>query len=419
VLLKIGNQLHCVVIDHKKNKEQLTMGERNTVAVVSHILESTCSTTEVEEEIIVDTLAGISSRLTNMMSIEANQPHLPVSLSKKQMDTNVAAWKATSKKNIPNKTWMRLLLTEYPDSNKKTSACHCKDDALRTRFKKRFPPENIKFDDNNKQKWKFCPNVEFTWKGDWQMSAINSHYTMTTKVLGNLSFVCAETEKEHMAGTYGHLSKKSLIELLTYLVEHTGLGDSSQFMDLGTGLHGPALFASLLSGCRACGIEKSQSRAYTGVAHLIEWVAANPNVPDVCCKSAAAYFNGDIFEIGARDLDTTTHLYCYDSAFTPELKYHIVSIFLESSCQYGVFFHDGCGALLKGDEKPNGVDLIHSQAMSMAGSGGSRTVNVFRKKPGSKPSVPTMVSSETRFSFILRCCQYLTAVDRNLTKRTI
>lgn len=85
--------------------------------------------------------------------------------------------------------------------------------------------------------------------GEGVEAAINAYATLITSALNRNSLV----DTGHTKGTYAHHQRGQVKNLVHELIEHTVLNNKFRFIDIGAGLNQPALFASLISGCRAFG----------------------------------------------------------------------------------------------------------------------------------------------------------------------
>jgi len=192
------------------------------------------------------------------------------------------------------------------------------------------------------------------------------------------------TKMNHLAindlnfqGSHQSFTKSYIVQLM-----HTmNLNSNSVFYDLGSGFGMPVFTASLLFGVRqAIGIE----RAEYAVSFCNK---VKDRITPLEKQTHIQFQNRDILDIGSIPRNVT-HIWCFDTVFTRQVKDHILSL-LEN--------HHGWKSVVT-STKPDVMNEIFgdifekSEAVSgrMTSNGGSCTVRVYTKRmsPARKASPP-------------------------------
>ena len=134
-------------------------------------------------------------------------------------------------------------------------------------------------------------------------AAVDKTYSTSRKVTGGLG------GNANGGAIYGELTQGYMQQVCDFLIKHTGLGESSRFIDVGCGLGKPNNHVATYAGVEfSFGLEYVELRANLGLVVLekiLEEAKTDENIGRACLLQ-----HGDIAD--ARSFDPFTHVYQYD-----------------------------------------------------------------------------------------------------------
>ncbi|KAL3798349.1 hypothetical protein HJC23_005002 [Cyclotella cryptica] len=189
----------------------------------------------------------------------------------------------------------------------------------------------------------------------------------------------------HGGAIYGELTVGSMQKMTNLMIEHTGLGKESRFIDVGCGLGKPNLHVAQMPGVEfSFGIELCSTRWMLGIANLHQ-ILQRAKMDEVEGRSTdlighrCVLEHGDIRE--ANFFDPFTHVYMFDIGFPP-LLFHVLSdMFNKSSSEFLICYH---GPKLMIDTYEFDVELIVQTPTSMHGSSEVHTGYIYKRAQKSK-----------------------------------
>lgn len=131
-------------------------------------------------------------------------------------------------------------------------------------------------------------------------------------------------------GTYVCFTRKSNERLIKAIGKITGLSNKSVLLDIGSGLNLPALFALILFGCTAIGVEICEYLAMQGARTWIKAIQTYGAPPE---HYKLAFAVGDILDMDPAGTGIT-HAFSFDSVFTPELYIHVLEWISRTNIEY-------------------------------------------------------------------------------------
>ncbi|CAK4693454.1 hypothetical protein LEN26_006474 [Aphanomyces euteiches] len=182
---------------------------------------------------------------------------------------------------------------------------------------------------------------------------------------------------------YGEITKKSMGNIIDFMVENCELNENSVFLDIGSGLGKPNFHAAVTPGVAiSYGVELEDQR----------WELSLYNLQSVLTSTIRSKVRPVIFTQGdinnAQTLDPFSHVYSFDVGFPPAVMAHIAECFNKSKeSKHFVSFH---GPRKVVDQYGFKVEEIGRLTTSMAGSSEGHAVYFYRKcsKPRAKESKP-------------------------------
>ena len=207
-------------------------------------------------------------------------------------------------------------------------------------------------------------------------STVKRVYQIINKQTGSIG------GNSHGGAIYGELTVGSMQKMVNLMMEHTGLGPTSRFIDVGCGLGKPNIHV-----CQtptnvefSYGIEMEHVRWMLGIANMHQVLRqaksdeGRSDGGDDTIGHACILEHGDIRQ--AKYFDPFTHVYMFDIGFPPRLFHILADMFNNSSSQYLICYH---GPRLMIDTYEFDVELITKTSTSMHGSSEVHSGYIYKR----------------------------------------
>ena len=183
-------------------------------------------------------------------------------------------------------------------------------------------------------------------------------------------------------GAYGHLSLTSMEKLLLEMAHSAEFGRSSVFFDVGAGMGMPCLHAATAYCHAAVGVEIERNRVFHGAKLAQSFFRSGS-----ATNHRVALIKADILK--CRVLGYVSHVFIYDTVFTPELYWEVIKWVACSTCQYVVTFKSTRYPSLLKDTLSilGGTEVAKVSGLAMAGCGNQMTARIIKRDPPIAPLV--------------------------------
>jgi hypothetical protein len=182
---------------------------------------------------------------------------------------------------------------------------------------------------------------------------------------------------------YGELTMGSMQKMINLMKEHTNLGTSSRFIDVGSGIGKPNLHVTQDPGVElSYGIEVEADRWLLGMNCLkgvLDQVSEDP-LPNNDNESEPLRYNcifvhGDIRD--AKTFDPFTHVYMFSIGFPPKLWLELSKMWNRSASPYLICYHSPKDII---QEYNFNVELLIQTSTSMHGSKEGHMGYIYRRQ---------------------------------------
>jgi len=187
---------------------------------------------------------------------------------------------------------------------------------------------------------------------------------------------------------YGELTMTSMQKMVNLMIEHTGLGKDSGFIDVGSGIGKPNIHVAQCPGVAfSCGVEVEFLRWTLGMTNLKavlqEAVAqqhakdqGEEDVDEACClRGNTVFLHKDITR--AKTFDPFSHVYMFSIGFPPPLWLELSKMWNHSQSPYLICYHSPKDII---DSYGFDVQLVTQQMTSMHGSREQHMGYIYRRR---------------------------------------
>ena len=192
----------------------------------------------------------------------------------------------------------------------------------------------------------------------------------------------------YLGPIYGELTMTSMQKMVNLMIEHTGLGKDSGFIDVGSGIGKPNIHVAQYPGVAfSCGVEVEFPRWTLGMTNLkavlqgaVAQQHANPQGEeevDKACRLGGntVFLHKDITE--AKTFDPFSHVYMFSIGFPPPLWFELSKMWNRSQSPYLICYH-GPKDIIHSYEFD--VELVTQKVTRMHGSNEQHMGYIYRRR---------------------------------------